>query len=190
MLYHKFGRTIPFMCSPGAIHVPQPRIRFSGVLAVPAARHSLPAMLQRRSIIFANALALAFVLVASGGCGNGPRGLVPVSGKLTYNGVAWDKPTGEVIFSPLSTPTGGHLTPAMARIAPDGSFTAKTIDADGLMPGEYGVAFRCMAKPATTSSEGESALPARYRTPRTSGLKVSVPEGSGPIYVQWNIEDK
>lgn len=127
-------------------------------------------------------------MAASGGC-KGSKGMVPVSGKLTYQGGAWSCP-GQVIFSPLGGGAGGSHQPAMAVIAADGSFKAKTLTADGIAPGEYGIALRCLAKPGTTHDEAQSALPARYGTASTSGLKLSVPEGSAPIYVEWNVDGK
>jgi len=145
---------------------------------------------RRPSIAFAAAWAVSLAMVAAGGCHKGLEGAVPVSGKLTFKGGAWNKPGGEVIFSPISTSAGGRFLPAMAKIAPDGSFKARTGVSDGVMPGEYGVVVRCMTKEPDEDRPGQSELPARYSFPSTSGLKLSVPDGSGPINLEWNIEDK
>jgi hypothetical protein len=123
------------------------------------------------------------------GCNHGPAGLVPVSGKLTLDGGAWPK-RGRISFSPVK-PTPGHpVLPAMAPVNDDGSFTIKTPDAPGLVPGEYNVAIICNKETGDGKHEGRSAIPDRYCHPQTSGLKATVPEGSGPIVLKFDLTSK
>ena len=131
------------------------------------------------------ALVASFAL---GGCNRVP-GLVSVSGKLTYDGGPWPK-KGEIIFSPVAK-TGDHpQLPAMAHVMDDGSFVAQTADSKGMMPGEYNTVIRCWLEPADEHHAGKSAIPERYGRPLTSGLKLTVPEGSPPMVVDWDIKSK
>jgi hypothetical protein len=123
------------------------------------------------------------------GCNRAPAGLVPVSGKLTLDGHAWAK-SGQINFSPAK-PTPGHpVMPNMARLNEDGTFAILNSVAPGLMPGEYIATIRCWEKAPDDRHAGKSAVAERYGSPQTSGLKVTVPEGSGPIVVNWDIKSK
>ena len=124
-----------------------------------------------------------------GGCNRGPAGLVPVSGKLTLDGGPWPK-QGVISFAPLNPAPGHPVLPGVAKIEPDGSFAIKTEVAPGLVPGEYLVAVQCWLDAPDEKREGKSAIAERYRNPQTSELKVSVPEGSGPIKLSWDIKSK
>jgi hypothetical protein len=139
------------------------------------------------------AATLAVLALAAGvglmGCNRGPAGLVPVSGKLTYDGGAWPK-AGQINFSPVKPLPGHPVLPAMARLNEDGSFAIQTPSAPGLVPGEYNVAIQCWLEPPEDRRAGRSAVPNRYNSPQTSGLKVAVPEGSGPIVLNWDIPSK
>jgi len=123
------------------------------------------------------------------GCNRSPAGLVPVSGKLTLDGHAWSK-SGQINFSP-SKPTPGHpVMPNMARVNEDGTFAILNPVAPGLMPGEYSATIRCWENAPDDRHAGKSAIAERYGSPQTSGLTVTVPEGSGPIAVNWDIKSK
>jgi hypothetical protein len=129
-----------------------------------------------------------FVLVggvAVSGCNRGIPGLVPVSGKLTYKGGPWPR-KGSINFSPVLT-EGKKLLPAMAHVEEDGSFVVKSADTPGMRPGEYLVTIRCWLEAPDESKSGKSAIPDKYSSPQTSGLKLTVPEGSGPIVQNWDI---
>jgi hypothetical protein len=142
-----------------------------------------------------------FILAASillSGCGQDIPGLVPVSGKLTYDGGKWPK-KGEIIFSPVQKVGSHPLLPAMGHIEEDGTFIVLSSESKGMVPGEYNAAIRCMldapaehdARRNASPEEGrggKSAIPDRYASPTTSGLTVSVPEGSAPIYLKWDIQ--
>ncbi|MGO9108795.1 MAG: hypothetical protein ACLP9L_06140, partial [Thermoguttaceae bacterium] len=109
--------------------------------------------------------------IAVDGCNRGISGLVPVSGKLTYNGGPWPK-TGSINFSPLPV-EGKKLLPAMAHVEKDGAFVVKSADSLGLRPGEYLVTIRCWLETPSDNESGKSALPERYSSPNTSKLKLT-----------------
>ncbi len=129
--------------------------------------------------------------IAVSGCNRGISGLVPVSGKLTYNGGPWPK-KGSINFSPVLVEDKA-LLPAMAHVEEDGSFVVKSADSLGMRPGEYLVVIRCWlegpggGENSRHKTSGKSAIPERYSDPRESGLKLTVPEGSGPIVLNWDI---
>jgi hypothetical protein len=123
------------------------------------------------------------------GCNKGPAGLVPVSGKLTLDGKAWPR-FGQINFSPVKPAEGHPVLPAMARVNDDGSFTILTPDAPGLLPGEYNIAVRCMLEARDERHRGKSAIPERYGSPQTSGLKVTIAEGSKPVVLNLDLQSK
>ena len=135
------------------------------------------------------AVLLLLTCVGLGGCNNGPAGLVPVSGKLTLDGKAWPK-FGQINFSPVKPIEGHPVLPAMARVNDDGTFAILTPSAPGLVPGEYNVAITCMKEAADERHAGKSAIPDRYGSPRTSGLKVSIAEGSKPVVLNLDLQSK
>lgn len=102
------------------------------------------------------------------GCGGQRDGLAPVSGTVTLNG----KPVthGHVFAKPSEGRT------AVGRIRPDGTFTLGTdTDSDGAKVGEHTVT---LAPPR--ADEGAPPVdavvpPAKYNSPRTSGLRMVVP---------------
>ena len=97
--------------------------------------------------------------VTLSGCNRGISGLVPVSGKLTYNGGPWPK-KGSINFGPVPV-EGKKLLPAMAHIEEDGSFVVKSADSLGMRPGEYLVTIRCWLEGPGDERKGKSALPER-----------------------------
>jgi hypothetical protein len=76
---------------------------------------------------------VAAVALAASGCGG--NGLVPVNGTLMVDG----KPAMagvRVFFSPK-----GNTRPADGWVAADGTFSLKTMNKPGAMPGDYAVTF-------------------------------------------------
>jgi hypothetical protein len=140
--------------------------------------------------------ALLGVIVVSG-CSRGIPGLVPVSGKLTSDGGPWPKrgsahSAWSITFS-CTKKVGDHPTlPAEAHLNEDGSFVVQSSSSMGMVPGEYVASIRCwLEDPAEDgTNKGKSAVAEQYRRTQTSPLKVSVPEGSGPIVLDWDIPSK
>jgi hypothetical protein len=140
--------------------------------------------------------ALVGVIVVSG-CNHGITGLVPVSGKLTSDGGPWPKKVSghsawSITFS-CTKKAGDHPTlPAEAHLNEDGSFVVQTSSSMGMAPGEYVASIRCWVEDPSEdgTNKGKNAVAERYRRPQTSPLKVSVPEGSEPIVLNWDIPSK
>lgn len=126
------------------------------------------------------AILLAGVAVA--GCRPGPR-IVPVSGKVTYNGTPLK--FGSVMFQPASGPM------ARGSIQPDGTFQLTTrTDGDGCAEGTSKVRITCFqsqAEDVALQAEagevpgGGLLIPKRYTSFGTSGLTAEVRRGGKPF---------
>jgi hypothetical protein len=121
----------------------------------------------------------ACLLFAAGGCRSGSAPLAPVRGKVSYRGQLLR--SGTIVFAPdASRGNRGEL--AYADIQPDGSYTLKTGDAAGAVPGWHRVTV-CSLLPAAAPFPGQRAplplslLPPRYRDPTLSGLACEVKAG-------------
>lgn len=116
--------------------------------------------------------ALMGVLAAvAPGCNNSSGDhLTPVKGKITYKGTPLA--SGTIVFIPdTSRGTRGNL--AIADIQGDGTFTLKSNDALGVVPGFYKVTVSCVQ----TLGPGQlpqSVLPPRYSDPQHAGLACQV----------------
>jgi hypothetical protein len=77
------------------------------------------------------------------GCSSDDRGLVSVSGAVTFDGGPPPAP-GIVQFLPLETPPGGTKRTARGRFDTDGQYSATSYSPDdGLYPGKYAVTVVC-----------------------------------------------
>jgi len=108
------------------------------------------------------------------GCGGSDHGLVPVSGKVTLD----DGPVpaaGRLIFAPTDGAQG--LRTAIANFDTSGTFKVQFLKSgDGLESGAYLVGVTCWKVPPTMDGPAPvSYLPARYKNPATSGLRLTVP---------------
>jgi len=119
----------------------------------------------------------SFLLIACAtGCSRGPE-IVPVSGKVLYNGEPLK--FGGVMFQPNSG------QPARAAIQPDGTFVLTTDSlSDGATVGRNRVRVTCYdsQNPNAAPSEGEAALgrlliPKKYTDIDTSGIEIDIPRG-------------
>jgi hypothetical protein len=127
---------------------------------------------------------LAFLLigVVLTGCQPGPS-IVPVSGKVTYNGNALK--FGSVMFQPNSGPL------ARGTIQTDGTFRLTThVDGDGCAVGTSKVRITCFqsqnADVASQAAAGEVPgggllIPKRYTSFGTSGITAEVRRGGKPF---------
>ncbi len=149
---------------------------------------------------------VSLLLLALVGCG-GPSNpaTFPVTGTVTYKGKAVDGAT--IIFVPVSD--GAHG--ATARTKADGTFEVTTYVAnDGMRPGDYMVKVSKYDAPPAPPSESspdfdpnqsledqedeydpaaegstkanKNNLPAKYATETTSGLRLTVAEGTGATF--------
>jgi hypothetical protein len=123
------------------------------------------------------------------GCSKAPgvTGVVPVTGKVTYNG----QPVEGALVSFIGE---GDQRPATALTAADGTFALTTLDAPGALPGKYvAVVHKTDTPPELTreiSMEEAAAqadkplpqpkplLPSKYDDPAQSPLKFEVKPGA------------
>ncbi len=110
------------------------------------------------------------------GCNGKANPLVPVSGKVTYKGVAVHQ--GTIVFTP-DRARGATGEMAMADINRDGSYSLRTGNAFGAAPGPYRVTLAALIADGGNPS-GHSyrppgvLLPEEYRDPSLSKLACEV----------------
>ena len=113
-----------------------------------------------------SALVSACILLA--GCGRNLPELVPVSGRVLFDG-GLPPAAGVVHFMPIES--AGHVPrrPGMGRFGLDGRFEVESFNGmKGLVPGRYNVRIECFShEPAAAPGEYEKAsyVPAGYRPP-------------------------
>jgi len=118
----------------------------------------------RRSWILAVAVA-----IACSGCGDEGAELLPVNGKVILDGEPLT--IGNVITMP---PAGRG---ANGAIQSDGSFTLRTGDQVGAVPGTHKVgvvAYEAPANAGPEAEQGKPLVPQRYAAPESSGLTIDV----------------
>ena len=123
------------------------------------------------------AASLLFMLMtlATIGCGGESRvSVVPVSGKVTFQGAA---PAGaQVVLHPATRSEETSVAPS-GTVKEDGSFQISAYDqGDGAPPGDYVATvqwFRVVAE-EDGSGRGPNLLPVKYASPETSPIKVTV----------------
>lgn len=120
--------------------------------------------------------------VVSLGCGKDKRNIVPLTGKVTFDG----KP---LQFGAV-TILHDHGQPATAVIQPDGTFTMATLgEGDGAVVGKWRVRVVCYENQDPSKTEGAVMLgklliPERYTDIETSGLTVEVrPDRNEPLVI-------
>ncbi len=138
----------------------------------------------KRSVTQAAAAVLVLICLDATGCRRGPD-LGPfgdVSGKVTFTG----KPVAEGAITFTSTGSGQSAT---IPLRPDGSYTARLGERDGLPVGEYRVYIRppVLTQEQRAAKHHQSAagegrpktypmIPQKYRSEATSELSVTVKE--------------
>jgi hypothetical protein len=135
---------------------------------------------KRRPAGAAVLLGLAALLGSS--CSGGNRlPVYPVRGQVFYDG----KPAARalVIFHPLADGPVKELRPA-GHVAADGTFALTTYaEGDGAPAGDYAVTvdWRQPTPPVDGAEPGPSLIPARYNSPSSSGLTVTVSSGHNDL---------
>jgi hypothetical protein len=126
-----------------------------------------------KSLIGASAVVAILSLV---GCGPSDVRVpvVPVSGKISFQG---QSPAGaQIVLHPVSKVEGQSVAPS-ASVKDDGSFQISAYDqADGAPPGDYVATvqwFKVVADEGG-SGRGPNVLPAKYASPETSPVKITV----------------
>jgi len=122
-------------------------------------------------------LLLAVPLVALTGCSERPIPVVPVSGKVLFQGQP--APGAQVVLHPVSKDPE-RVFSATGKVRDDGTFKiGVNVDGDGAPPGDY-VATVQWFKPVQTdggAGPGPNVIPASYSDPAQSPLKVTVKDG-------------
>jgi hypothetical protein len=114
---------------------------------------------------------LLCVLPALAGCGETASPFVKVGGTVTLDGKPLE--SGFVQFQP----TSGQV--ASGEIGPGGRFVLSTHSAgDGVLPGTYQVTVVAYDPEATEQTPEHLIVPLRYTRSGTSGLEVTVFQGS------------
>lgn len=122
------------------------------------------------------------VLVLSGCQEN--RGLVPVTGRVTFDGLRPPKP-GQVTFGPVEPAAGFPQRPGGAAFDADGNFTVSSYQpGDGLTPGRYRVSVYCVERDHAPRPGGLEAV--TFVDPKYSGQDLLVEVGS--TSVELNLE--
>jgi hypothetical protein len=104
--------------------------------------------------------------------------VVPVRGKVLLRGKPADGAL--VVFNPVADNDPNAVRP-QGTVGSDGTFEMTTYkEKDGVPPGEYNVSFVWLIENPKTNKEW-SPLPPRYMDPRSSGVRVTVHEGTNDL---------
>ena len=125
------------------------------------------------------------LLSAALGCG-GNDGLVPVSGKVTFDG--GPPPAGGFLnFVPIDRVAGKPSRPARATFMTDGEYQATSFkEGDGVRPGSYAVSVTCN-KGEIDYSKKDPYNAASYVAAGYEGQKLVVEEGSDAITLNIDV---
>jgi hypothetical protein len=119
---------------------------------------------------------------AFAGCGSGADSLMPVRGKVSYRGNLLT--SGTIVFCPdAERGTEGNIS--CAEIAPDGGYSLKTGDQEGIAPGWYRVTVAALV--GSGPYDPRSVLPEKYRDPQLSGLQCQIKLGHDNV-VDFELE--
>jgi hypothetical protein len=118
------------------------------------------------------------------GCGE-DRGLVPVRGRVTFDGGAPPKP-GRLSFGPVKAAEGFSQRPGLAIFDANGAFEVTSYaPGDGLTPGTYRVNVLCVEREPAPVPGGLEAV--TYVAPGYKGQEVVVAFGSKPIELEIDV---
>ncbi len=139
----------------------------------------------RAAVLIASALlALAPVLLAGCGPGDGRPARHPTTGKVSYRG----KPLAGAFVLLVRTQPTADVPKPNAITDEDGSFVLTTYeDKDGAPEGDYVVTISTAPRPTERQVSLKKAEPhvdllkGRYADPKNSGLKAEVKEGKNEL---------
>jgi hypothetical protein len=120
--------------------------------------------MDRRTLL---GVGIALVGLALSSCEGEPASPVPVRGKVYYRNAPLHG--GILVFTPDPL-LNGDGPMSHAEIQSDGTYTLRTADALGAIPGRHRVT-------VTTLPDAQLPLPARYGDPEQSGLNFDVKPG-------------
>ena len=138
----------------------------------------------------AGCLATMTLILPFLGCGESLPTTIPVRGRVTWQGKP--VPMGTVTFQPTETGPGAPLRPAVAEIAPDGTYQLSCFRThDGAMPGEYVVTIRASTPPPMEAGVPRPRwlLPPKYANAGTSGLSRTIPaDAEGELVMDFDLK--
>ncbi|TWU14570.1 hypothetical protein CA54_34390 [Symmachiella macrocystis] len=109
--------------------------------------------------------------------------VVPVSGKVTVNGT----PTGGVKISAYTEASGAKPV-AETQTKADGTYCwTKYVPCDGMVPGEYRLAFKHIAAEGKGKDDGPDQFEGKYRNPNKNDFTLSVQSGSPQVDVNYEL---
>jgi len=127
---------------------------------------------------------IAIALIMQAGCRDS-RGLVPVKGKITFDGREPPK-SGRLNFAPTSAAEGFPRRPGQASFESDGKFEVTSYQpGDGLTPGTYRVNVICVERDPAPVPGGFEAV--SYVAPGYQGQEVVVTAGSKPMELAIDV---
>lgn len=134
---------------------------------------------------------LALLTLLFAGCDGGGPTIVPVRGKITFNGGPWPHPGG-LFLLPVQAASNEPLAPGFANFDVNGNFVAECNSGEGLVPGKYQVAVQCWTLPPDDTRpdnpKGISCVPDKYRNSATSGLEFTVDPGQrGHLELSFDV---
>ncbi len=133
---------------------------------------------------------IALTIMGCGGATDAPT-TIPVSGKVTYNGVGVKN--AEIAFSPVDP---AKSRAAQATSDEDGTF--KTANGKGLMVGKYKVVVMAYKKPlaeispkdlATQGGDNNLAVPKKYTDLKTTDLEIEIAAGDTSKDLTLDLKD-
>jgi hypothetical protein len=132
---------------------------------------------------------IVMALLGTAGCRRRPSDITPVHGKVSYRGEA--VPCGTIVFTPDAS-RGHEGALARGEIKPDGSFSLRTDQGYGAVPGWYRVTIMAVEAPGRPA-DGQpyamprSLIPERYRDPELAGLLREVKAGQANL-INFDLE--
>ncbi|WP_145378634.1 hypothetical protein [Symmachiella dynata] len=108
---------------------------------------------------------------------------VPVTGTVTVDGT----PTGNV-YMYAYTEASGVKPVAQTKTKADGTYCwTKYLPCDGMLPGEYRLAFKHIVEEGKGKEEGPDLFEGKYRNPNKNDFKLSVQSGSPQVDVNYEL---
>jgi hypothetical protein len=129
-------------------------------------------------------LLIGFGAIVLSGCGE-DRGLVPVTGRVTFDSQPPPKP-GRLQFGPIEAAAGFLQRPGMAMFDASGKFEVSSYEpGDGLTPGKYRVNVICVERDPAPVPGGFDAV--TYVAPGYKPHEVVIAAGSKPITLAIDV---